>query len=316
MQSNLGYACINMTLREQGITTNRRCTKRTFETKGLDHISNLVLANVTDLKKIIQWNHENGVMLFRISSSLFPWFSKYDLHELKDSAEILNILMDCGRLADEYGQRLSFHPGQFCVLASPNEAVVANAIIDLDNHGKILDFMGLSQTPYNKINIHVGGAYGDKASALERFCTNFNRLAPSTKCRLTVENDDKANMFSVQDLYDGVHKIIGIPIVFDYHHHKFCTGDLSEQQALKLAMSTWSDTVKPCTHYSEGRDIEYAMRGIDEKVTPRAHSDYIYNEINDHGYSIDIMVESKAKELAIIEYSNKYPLGSQKELVY
>jgi UV DNA damage endonuclease len=316
MQSNLGYACINMTLREQGITTNRRCTKRTFETKGLDHISNLVLANVTDLKKIIQWNHENGVMLFRISSSLFPWFSKYELHELKDSAEILLILMDCGRLADEYGQRLSFHPGQFCVLASPNEAVVANAIIDLDNHGMILDFMGLSQTPYNKINIHVGGAYGDKASALERFCTNFNRLATSTKCRLTVENDDKANMFSVQDLYDGVHKIIGIPIVFDYHHHKFCTGDLTEQQALKLAMSTWPDTVKPCTHYSEGRDIEYAMRGIDEKVTPRAHSDYIYNEINDHGYSIDIMVESKAKELAIIEYSNKYPLGSQKELVY
>ena len=54
---------------------------------------------------------------------------------------------------------------------------------------------------------------------MKRFCENFNRLPDSVKTRLTVENDDKASMYSVVDLYEGVYKVIGIPIVFDYHHH-------------------------------------------------------------------------------------------------
>ena len=175
--------------------------------------------------------------------------------------------------------------------------------------------MGLSKTPYNKINIHVGGAYGDKSSAMQRFCENFKRLMPSTQQRLTVENDDKGNMFSVVDLYHGVHKVIGIPIVVDYHHHKCCTGERSEREDLELALSTWPDNVKPMTHYSEGRDIEYAMRGIDERVIPQAHSDYIYNEIQTYGHSFDIMVESKAKELTIQKYREN-TLTSQKDLLY
>ena len=62
-------------------------------------------------------------------------------------------------------------------------------------------------------------------------------------------------MYSVKDLYEGVYKVIGIPIVFDYHHHRFCTGDLSEQEALEMAISTWGD-IKPVVHYSESRNIE------------------------------------------------------------
>ena len=118
-----------------------------------------------------------------------------------------------------------------------------------------MDLMGLPQSPAAKINIHIGGAYGDKVSAMDRFCKNFKRLQPSAQARLTVENDDKASMYSVLDLYNGIYKVIGIPIVFDYHHHKFCTGDLTEEDALKLAASTWGD-VKPCTHYSESRRSE------------------------------------------------------------
>ena len=110
--------------------------------------------------------------------------------------------------------------------------------------------LGLSRTPYNKLNIHCNGVYGDKKSAMDRFCKNFERLSPAVQGRLTVENDDKESMYSVKDLM-YIHERIGIPIVFDYHHHKFCTGGLTEQEALELAISTWPKDIKPIVHYSE-----------------------------------------------------------------
>ena len=157
--------------------------------------------------------------------------------------------------------------------------------------------MGLSQTPYNKINIHIGGVYGDKVSAMERFCKNFERLPDSVKSRLTVENEDKASMYSVVDLYEGVYKVIGIPIVFDYHHHRFNNGGLTEQEALELAISSWNKIV-PVVHYSESRSIEQE----DPKIRPQAHSDYVLDYIDTYGNKVDIMVEAKAKELAVIRY--------------
>ena len=115
--------------------------------------------------------------------------------------------------------------------------------------------MGLSKTPYNKINIHIGGAYGDKPAAMERFCKNFERLPESVQSRLTVENDDKASMYSVKELYNGIYKRIGIPIVFDYHHHKFCTGDLSEKSIWNWSCSV-AEGIKAVVHYSESRSAE------------------------------------------------------------
>ena len=167
--------------------------------------------------------------------------------------------------------------------------------------------MGLSRTPYNKINIHIGGAYGDKTAAMKRFCENFHLLPNSVKSRLTVENDDKASMYSVKDLYEGVYNVIGIPIVFDYHHHRFCSGDLSEQQALEMAISTWGDIV-PVVHYSESRSKEYN----DTTIREQAHSDYVYDYIDTYGNRVDIMVEAKAKELAVLRYKE---LHNNKELV-
>jgi UV DNA damage endonuclease len=154
--------------------------------------------------------------------------------------------------------------------------------------------MGLSRTPYNKLNIHCNGVYGDKQSALDRFCKNFERLPESVQTRLTVENDDKASMYSVKELYDGIYKRINIPIVFDYHHHRFCDGGLSEQEALELAMSTWGD-IKPVVHYSESK----AEHQLDESIRPQAHSDLIKELPNTYGNEVDIMVEAKHKELAI-----------------
>jgi len=297
---NLGYACINMTLGEHKpkITTNRSMIKKTFKEKGITYASELAIQNCRDLVEIIKWNNKNGINFFRLTSDLFPWASEYNLTELPHYNLIKNILGDVGALANKYRQRITSHPGPFNVLVSPKQHVVENTINDLTMHGEVFDMLGLSRTPYNKINIHCNGVYGDKIAAMDRFCKNFEKLPESVQTRLTVENDDKASMYSVSDLI-YIHERIGIPIVFDYHHHKFCTGDLSEEEALKLAVTTWGE-IKPVVHYSESK----ALHENNDELKPQAHSDYIKEIPNTYGLDLDVMVEAKAKELSILPFIN------------
>ena len=297
---NLGYACINMTLGKHNpkITTNRSMIKKTFKEKGITYASELGIQNSRDLVEIIKWNNKNGINFFRLTSDLFPWASEYNLTELPHYNLIKNILGDVGALANKYGQRITSHPGPFNVLVSPKQHVVENTINDLTMHGEVFDMLGLSRTPYNKINIHCNGVYGDKIAAMDRFCKNFEKLPESVQTRLTVENDDKASMYSVSDLI-YIHERIGIPIVFDYHHHKFCSGDLSEEEALKLAVTTWGE-IKPVVHYSESK----ALHEHNDKLKPQAHSDYIKEIPNTYGLDLDVMVEAKAKELSILPFIN------------
>ena len=275
--------------------------KKTFLQKGLDYCSELAYMNVVDMEKIIKWNVQNGIYFFRTSSNVFPWGSEYDLEQLKDIDKIKIVLKRIGDYAKEHGVRLSCHPGPFNVLCSPNSDVVKNTIIDLELHGKVFDMLGLSHTPYNKINIHCNGVYGDKTASLDRWCQNFQLLSHSVRSRLTIENDDKASMYSVKDLMK-IHECCGIPIVFDYHHHQFCTGDLTEQQALELAISTWPKDITPVVHYSSSRLKETG----NPKEKPQAHADYILEKINTYGHDIDIMLECKAKELALKRYLTEY----------
>ena len=296
---SLGYACINSTLSNQKpkITTNRTMVKKTFIEKGVNYASELSMLNVADLSTILKWNVENGIKFFRLSSELFPWASEYNLSNLPDYNAISKLLSAAGDFAKENELRITSHPGPFNVLVSPRQNVVDNTITDLRIHGEMFDMLGLSRTPFNKINIHCNGVYGDKISAMDRFCKNFEKLPPSVQSRLTVENDDKASMYSVIDLM-YIHKRIGIPIVFDYHHHKFCTGDLSEKEALELAISTWPDGIKPVVHYSESK----ALHESDDKIKPQAHSDYIHKLPNLYDNDVDVMVEAKAKELSILPF--------------
>mgnify|MGYP003121896770 FL=1 len=264
---NLGYACLNMTLSQklpkgqEKVTTNRSMIKRTYLQKGVEYASQLSLKNCEDLEKIIDWNEENNIKIFRMSSQIFPWASHHGLKSLPDYERIAEVLHRAGSKAKQYGQRLTFHPGPFNVLTSDKENVVLNTIKDLSIHGEVMDLLGLPRTPYAKINIHVGATYGDKPAALARFCENFHRLPDSVKTRLTVENDDRASMYSTRELVEKVHSRIGVPIVHDLHHHTFCTGGLSNKDALEFAAKTWGG-VKPVVHYSQSRAEEFGDPSI------------------------------------------------------
>jgi UV DNA damage endonuclease len=295
----IGYACINMSLK--GVTTNRTMIKRTFDSKGIKYCSELAVENTKDLLKILVWNKNNNIFFFRISSDMFPWSSHYNLKDLPDYNQIKLNLKRVGDYATKNNIRLTAHPGPFNVLGSPTESVVQNTIKDLETHAEIFDLMGLSKTPYNKLNIHCNGVYGDKIATMDRFCDNFGKLSESVQKRLTIENDDKESMYSVKDLM-YIHHKIKIPIVFDYHHHQFCTGGLSEKEALELAISTWPENITPIVHYSESK----AIHESNEFIKKQAHSDYIHKLPDTYGFDLEIMLECKAKDLALLDILKKY----------
>ena len=299
MTTRFGYACINMTLQKQKprVTCNRSMIKRTFQQKGLPYASELALANSMDLIKHVAWNNAHGVKVFRITSCMFPWHIEYDLTELPAYDAIKSNLEIAGKMAMESNQRLSTHPGQFNVLTSEREEVVLNAVDELDKHGILFDLMGLPRSPAAKINIHIGGAYGDRQSAMDRWCKNYERLSDSAKSRLTVENDDRESLYSTKMLYDNIVSRTGTPIVFDSHHFACGPQDSTYEEAFLMAVDSWPLGVRPQCHHSNSR-----KKYEDPTVKASAHSDWYYEPFDDCGFSVDVVLECKKKEIALFKY--------------
>ncbi|RIV23666.1 UV DNA damage repair endonuclease UvsE [Fibrisoma montanum] len=297
---NVGYACINLSLQADKIVTNRGMIKKTFTERGVQYASELALKNVQDLLKVVDWNLEHGFRIFRISSDLFPWASEYAISSLPDFPEIRATLEEIGSRPI----RLTVHPGPFNHLAGQGK-VLDNTVVDLEYHSELFDLMGLKPSHWNKINIHAGGTYGDKAATLARFETNFRtRLSENLRARLTVENDDRPGLYSVNDLV-RLHEAIGTPVVFDYFHHALHPDGLTEEEAFLMAYDTWD--VRPVFHFSDSRrDHE------DPKARKEAHADWLYSMVNTYGKEVDIVFESKLKELSILRIRGEEPEISPK----
>ena len=232
-----------------------------------------------------------------MSSDIFPWASEYEFQDLPHFEEIRQILIEAGNEAKKGGQRITFHPSPYGVLASVREDVVKNAVKDLRQHAEIMDLMGLDQNHFYPINIHVNTTQPTKEEAAQRFCDHFQMLPDNVKKRLVVEVDDKKSQFKSEDLYHMVHKKIGIPITFDYLHNKCNPSMYSEKEALELCLSTWPEGIPAITHYSASKkDHE------DPSSKEVAHSDWIYEKVETYGLDFYIEFEVKMKEKALLKY--------------
>jgi UV DNA damage endonuclease len=301
---NIGYCCINLSINEgkkkkDYISVNRGMTKKTFETKGLSYVSELAIQNINDLQKILEWNVKNKIFVYRMSSDMFPCIGFYKLEDLPRFAAISQKLKAIGDYAKINSIRLSFHPTHFCIPASENPIVVTNAIDELDKHAQIMDMMGLEQTHFYPINIHVNTTKPTREEAADRFCKQFWNLSESCRKRLVVENDDGPNQYSTKMLYDLIYTKIGVPITHDFHHHNYGPQDISQEEALKLAYSTWNG-IKPMTHMSSPKTLE------DNSGKQTAHADYIYEEIKTYGLDFDTELECKMKDIALIKYRKQF----------
>jgi len=294
MPHQVGYCCINMTLGKKKITTGRTLRQASFlQDAKLERTSLLSLQNAQDLVKILKWNVANNVKVFRIGSNIFPWNSEYLIDDLPDMVDILDTLKEAGEVIRNSGQRVSFHPDHFVKLGTVKPEVARRSIHDLNHHDDIMTMMQLPATHVYPLNIHVGMNYSQ--DVIDRFCERFRSLNASTQKRLVVENDDKANSFSVKQLYDDIYSRINTPITFDYFHHTFHPDGLTSHGAAHLAATTWD--CKPLFHYSESKNLNENVQG-----NPRAHSDYAFKKIDDYNLNIDVDLETKAKELAWMKY--------------
>jgi UV DNA damage endonuclease len=301
MERRLGYCCINLSLAERRVSTNRGMVKKTFEEKGLPYVSSLALENVKDLFKILEWNSQNGIRMYRMSSDMFPWCSEYEISDLPDFEEIAIKLKFCGDLAKTTDQRITFHPSPYCVIASERDDVVKKSIKELRQHAEIMDLMGFEESHFYPINIHINTTKPSKEEAADRFCKAYLDLPENVRRRLVVEVDDKKSQFTSHDLYHFVHKKVGIPITFDYLHN-FCNPpeEMTEKQSLELCLSTWPEGIAAITHYSDSKKIYE-----DSTSKDLAHTDWIYGNVETYDGNHDIEFEVKMKDLALLRYIEK-----------
>lgn len=204
----IGYACIPIGIPQK--------TTRSFVLKNFsrEKFSESLSLNLKDLKTILEYNLKNNIYMFRISSDIIP-FGSHEVNNIDWWNIYKDELQDIGNFIKNNNIRVSMHPGQYTVLNSPSEDIVIKALKDLEYHCTFLDSLGVDYR--NKIVLHVGGVYGDKASAIERFKINFKRLSDSAKKRLVLENDEKS--FTIEDVLN-ICNSIHIPAVFDNLHHK------------------------------------------------------------------------------------------------
>jgi UV DNA damage endonuclease len=254
---------------------------------------------------------ETDILMYRLASGLAPYVTHPDHPEFHSQVDqCLEELEQLGARANRDGVRLSFHPGQYIVINSPDEDIVARSIADIEAQARILDAMGLGGEAV--IVTHVGGAYGKPRDALARFAWRTERLSRNALRRLVVENDDR--LFSVEDAL-LIHKMTGLRVVFDAHHHRcFNPHAIPAADAARMAIQTWAGwDSRAKIHYSSpryGSEIASVGNARSAGRAIRAHADYIdpepfidfYRSIAD--LSPDVMLEAKAKDKALIRLRN------------
>ncbi|MEV5116052.1 UV DNA damage repair endonuclease UvsE [Peribacillus frigoritolerans] len=262
--------------------------------KGMEKLLDVTRQNIENTLRVLQYNTAHQIEVYRMSSSIVPLATHPEI-EWDFVTPFKKEWKQLGDWATAHKMRLSFHPNQFTLFTSPKPEITQNAVKDMEFHYKMLDAMGIADTSF--INIHVGGAYGDKESALVRVHDNLKSLPMHIKERMTLENDDKT--YTASETL-GVCKREGIPLVFDYHHHLANLSDEPLNELLTEVFTTWNQAgAVPKIHISSPKSAgEF-----------RSHADYIdldfimplFKVLKDLGQDADFMIEAKMKDGAMLQ---------------
>ncbi len=286
-----GLCCI---FREEPIKFRRTTAKylQAFSrTQQLKNLAEICRHNAHALYKALQYCRDHDIKDFRINSQILPLKTHpdigYSMEDLPFHDQIIQTFKDCGRFCRKHDIRTTFHPDQFILLSSPSSEVVQRSVSDLIYQAEVAQWVNA-----DVINIHGGGAYGDKSTSLRRLRKRIERLPQAVRLRLTLENDDR--VYTPRDLLP-VCRDMGIPVVYDVHHHRCLPDGKSVEATTELALSTWNR--EPLFHLSSPK------HGW-ESGKPGSHHDYI--DADDFpvcwtNLDITVEVEAKAKELAVLK---------------
>jgi UV DNA damage endonuclease len=281
LEMKVGYPCLNRTIGCLGDKTFR------LKSYSKERMINTVKNNLDCLEKILKYNVENNFLFFRITSDLVP-FASHPICDINWQKHFSNKFEELGSFIIRNDIRISMHPDQFIVLNSRSDDVVQRSIAELQYHAEVLDLMGLDNTA--KIQLHVGGVYGDKAKSMDRFKSRFVKLDRSIKDRLVIENDDRS--YTVSDCLE-ISKGIGIPLLFDNFHHELnCSGE-NIKQALDKTIKTWKEhDGLPMTDYSS-QNPKLSKGRHAETIDITNFKNYLKDT---RPFDFDIMLEIKDKE--------------------
>ncbi len=286
-----GLCCI---FREEPIRFRRATAKfynKLSPEDRMRRLSDVCMHNARSLFKALQFCRRNGVNAFRINSQILPLKTHpqlgYAIEALPQSAVIVNAFKKCGTYCRQHNLRTSFHPDQFILLSSLNPDVTRRSIADLQYQTEVAEWVNA-----DVINIHAGGAYGSKNKTLQRLVKQIRNLPQNVRSRLTLENDDR--LYTPRDLLPVCEKL-GIPLVYDRHHHRCLPDGRNVADTTQRALKTWNR--EPLFHISS--PLRPWGNG-----NPRNHHDYINPEdFPEYWLNLDITVEveAKAKELAVLK---------------
>lgn len=255
----------------------------------LKRLAGICQKNAESLQAALHYCAENGIGCFRVNSRVLPLKTHpevgYTVKELPDGEDLIREFQKCRTILNDKRLRATFHPDQFILLSSPDDGVTKASVAALIYQAEVCEWIGA-----DVINIHGGGAYGDKEGALRRLVRNFNRLPQIVKTRLTLENDDRT--YTPGDLLP-ICETIRIPLVYDVHHHRCLPDSLSVEDATDRAIATWNR--EPLFHLSSPKD---GWRGAGRS----RHHDFIDPKDFPECWkklSLTVEVEAKAKEAAI-----------------
>ena len=277
----IGYPCINRSLDCPG--------DRTFRLKSYseERLVEVVDNNLSCVEKMVRFNLEHGMGFLRLSSGLVP-FASHPVCTFNWQRHFQGQLRRLGGLIRQHGMRISMHPDQFTLLNSPDENVFARSTAELRYHAEVLDGMGLG--PDAKIQIHVGGVYGDRAAAIRRFVERYARVDAPVRRRLVIENDDRC--YPVSDCL-RIHEATGIPVLIDVFHHSQLGDGETVAGVLARVSPTWDRADgPPMLDYSSQE--AGARRGVHaERIDAVDFRRFLRLS---RPYDFDVMLEIKDKE--------------------
>ncbi len=291
-----GLCCAFRDVPIKFVTTTAASLSRMKRTDALEKLSRLCRANADALLSALEYCATNGIGCFRVNSQILPIKTHptcgYDVEDLPDGDSIIRKFKQCGIFVKKRKLRTCFHPDQFVVLNSQRPDVIESSLRELEYQAQVAEWIGA-----DVINIHGGGAFGDKRKALSEFARNLDRLSFRVRSRLTVENDDK--IYTPADLLP-VCQATGIPLVYDAHHHRCHSDRLSVEEATAKALRTWNR--EPLFHISSPLDGWGGLK-------PERHHDFI--EAADFpecwcDLDLTVEVEAKAKELAVLKLMKQF----------
>lgn len=279
----IGYPCKNLSVDCIG--------DRTFRLKSYseERLVSTVRNNLQCLLDMLRFNAAHHIMFFRITSDLIP-FASHPVCTVDWRTSFSSMFNETGGFIRTHNMRISMHPGQFVVINSRWEDVFQRSRAELMYHLQVLEALGLDRTA--KIQIHVGGVYGDRSESMGRFGKRLGMLDKSIRQRLVIENDDRN--YTLRDCLD-ISNLTGLPVLFDVFHHRVNTSGETVRHAMKRVSATWGE--------EDGLPmVDYGSQARARK--PGTHSDSI--DLDDfkafieetRPFDFDVMLEIKDKEIS------------------